>query len=417
MSDSLERKRRKDLESSIQETLDLIKQYEEKRRLADDPKEQKDCERQIADLRQLLEEYRAELSELEEADGPQIELWPSNIPAERYYPLPGREQALSQLLKALQDPQGPPAVVVDGLGGIGKTAMAVELARRALRQGAFEGAVGDSAKQEMLTGGEIIQVNEATLDFDGLLNAIARQLERWEMPTMKTDEKRAAISRLLRQHRYLVLVDNLETAENANKLVAHLQGLLNGSRAIVTSRKKVRHGFVRALSLRGLEVEDSVFFLRRDAEQREVEQIIEAPREDLVEIHEVTGGAPLALKLVVGQAKFLDLEPVLSGLQQAGSELYPFIFRQSWEQLSPAAQRALIYIGWTVVTSVGWEELANVGIAQNEMALKQAVDELIDYSLLDVSFTAGEPRYSVHQLTRRFVNSDLPELWEEQGLM
>jgi LuxR family glucitol operon transcriptional activator len=417
MSDSLERKRRKDLESSIQETLDLIKQYEEKRRLADDPKEQKDCERQIADLRQLLEEYRAELSELEEAAEPQIELWPSSIPAERYYPLPGREQDLNQLLKALRDPQGPPAVVVDGLGGIGKTAMAVELARRALRQRAFEGAVGDSAKQEMLTGGEIIQVNEATLDFDGLLNAIARQLERWEIPTMKTDEKRAAISRLLRQHRYLVLVDNLETAENANKLVAHLQGLLNGSRAIVTSRKKVRHGFVRALSLHGLETEDSVFFLQRDAEQREVEQIIEASREDLIQIHEVTGGAPLALKLVVGQAKFLDLEPVLSGLQQAGSEIYPFIFRQSWEQLSPAAQRALIYIGRTVVTSVGWEELANVGIAQNQMALKQAVDELVDYSLLDVSFPTGEPRYSVHQLTRRFVNSDLPELWEEQGLM
>lgn len=417
MSDSLKQKRREDLESSVQETLDLIKQYEEKRRLADDPKEQRDCEHQIADLRQLLAEYRAELSELEKAAKPQIKLWPSSIPHERYYPLPGREQDLNQLLKVLQDPQGPPAVVIDGLGGIGKTAMAVELARRALRQGSFEGAVGDSAKQEILTGGEIVQVNEATLDFDGLLDAIARQLERWEIPTMKKDEKRAAIGRLLRQHRYLVLVDNLETAENANKLVAHLQGLLNGSRAIVTSRKKVRHGFVRALSLHNLEAEDSMFFLRRDAEQREVEQIIEAPRKDLVEIHEVTGGAPLALKLVVGQAKFLDLEPVLSGLEQAGSELYPFIFRQSWEQLSPAAQRVLIYIGRTVVTDVGWEELAGIGIAQHEMALKQAVDELIDYSLLDVSFSAGEPRYSVHQLTRRFVNSDLPELWKRQGLM
>lgn len=417
MSDMLNQKRQRNLESGIQDTLDLIKQYEEKRRLADDPKEQRDCERQIADLRHLLEEYQAELTELEEASELQRTLWPSSIPDERYYLLPGREQHLGQLLKALQDAEGPPVVVIDGLGGIGKTAIAVELARRALYQGSFEGAVGDSAKQEILVGGEIVPVGEAMLDLDRLLDAISRQLGHWEIPTLKMEEKRAAISHLLHQHRYLVLVDNLETAENANALIAHLRGFLNGSRAIVTSRKKVRHDFILALSLQGLEVDDSVFFLQKDAGQRKVQQIMEAPRKKLVEIHELTGGAPLALKLVVGQAKFLDLGPILGELRQVGSELYPFIFRRSWEQLSPSAQRALIYIGRTVLTSVGWDELASVGIAQSETVLKEAIDELIDYSLLDVSFITGESRYSIHQLTRQFVNSDLPRMWKEQGLL
>jgi len=65
MSEDPNRKRRQDLETSIRETLDLIKQYEDKRRLSDDPREQRDSERQISDLRQLLEEYHAELAELE----------------------------------------------------------------------------------------------------------------------------------------------------------------------------------------------------------------------------------------------------------------------------------------------------------------------------------------------------------------
>ena len=406
-----------DLKVSVQETLDLIKQYEDKRRLSGDPKERRNCERQIADLRRLLEEYQAGLTELEKAVEPLTALWPPNIPDERYYPLPGRERDLDQLLQVLKDPQNRPIIVIDGLGGMGKTALAVELARRARQQELFEGVVGDSAKQEVLMGGEIVQVREAALGFDSLLDSIARQLGRWEIPTLKATEKYAAMTHLLRQHRYLIFVDNLETAENANGLVANLQGFLSGSRAIVTSRKKIHHDPVHPFSLQGLEVEDSLFFMRADAELREVRQILEAPKERLIEIHEITGGAPLAIKLVVAQARFLDLAPILRELRRAGSNLYTFIFRHSWEQLLPAAQRVLIYIGRTAVSTVGWEELTGVGIAENERSLAEAIDQLAAYSLLDVSFVAGQIRYGIHQLTRQFVNSDLPQMWREQGLL
>jgi hypothetical protein len=120
---------------------------------------------------------------------------------------------------------------------------------------------------------------------------------------------------------------------------------------------------------------------------------------------------------VVAQARFLDLDATLSRLQQADTDLYPFIFRQSWGQLSPAAQRVLIYIGQTVVTTVSWEELASVGITADERELTEAIDQLSAYSLLDVSSVAGQTRYGIHQLTRQFVNSDLPEMWREQGLL
>ena len=139
------------------------------------------------------------------------------------------------------------------------------------------------------------------------------------------------------------MVDNLETAENADALVSHLQNLLGVSRAIVTSRKQVRHDFVRAHTLKELTREDSLFFLRKDLEQRRVEQLMHASEEKLVAIYRVTGGAPLALKLVVAQARFLDLDVVLRRLRNAGSKLYLFIYRQSLEQLSLVAQKILIY--------------------------------------------------------------------------
>jgi len=111
--------------------------------------------------------------------------WPPNLPNELYYPLPGRERDLQNLLAVLHDPQGALVITIDGLGGLGKTALAVELTRRALHQGLFKSVIGDSAKQELFAGGEIVKVNEATLDFDALLDAIARQCGRWELTTLR----------------------------------------------------------------------------------------------------------------------------------------------------------------------------------------------------------------------------------------
>ncbi len=338
-------------------------------------------------------------------------LLPPHIPDEPYFPLPHREEQLLTLLAALRDPQGAKAFVIDGLGGMGKTAFAVELARRALQQHLFEKVVGDSAKQEHLISDGIVRFNEATLDFQTFLDAIARQLDHWEIVPLQPEEKLVRMAQLLRQHRYLLLVDNLESVENAQKLVADLRGLLGASRALITSRQKVRHDFVSSSSLRELGQEDALFFIERDLRQRGGDQLLQAPRQKLIEIWQATGGAPLALKLVIAQAMFLDIDIVLQQLKSASGDIYPFIFRQSWEKLSSTSQLILIYIGRTVTTTVSWDELAGIGIAEQVGELRAAVGQLVDYSLLDVYAVTGQVRYGIHQLTRQFINSDLPTTW------
>ena len=46
--------RRRDLESHVQETLELLKEYEDRLRLSDDPRERRRVEGEIAQLRQSL---------------------------------------------------------------------------------------------------------------------------------------------------------------------------------------------------------------------------------------------------------------------------------------------------------------------------------------------------------------------------
>jgi hypothetical protein len=342
--------------------------------------------------------------------------WPLNVPDEPYYLLPGREQTVNALLEALQMPSGPSIVIVDGLGGLGKTALAAELVRRARVAGVAERVVGDSAKADVFAGGEIVHLQETRLDFDKLLDSIARQFDRWEVPTLRVEEKRVVVAQLLRQQRCLVLVDNLETAVGAHEIASQLQQLLGPSRAIITSRQHVPIDNARAVSLHGLDRQDALLFLRSDATQRGIEQIRAATDARLLDIVRVTGGAPLAMKLVVSQARHLDIDAVLHVLEHADQQLYFFVYRQSWQQLTLAAKKLLIYIGRTVVTTVGYDELARTDVARDGAELIAAIEQLVSYSLVEVAVVSGRPRYGLHQLTRNFVNSDLPRLWHTGGL-
>ena len=337
--------------------------------------------------------------------------WPPGIPNDPYYPLPDREQSLSTLADTLTGRDGPAAVLIAGLGGIGKTALAAELARRVLQSGVFDQLLGDSAKHEVLAGGEIVAIRQAVLDYAQLVATLAGQLDAWEILTLPAAEQPLALARRLRAGRYLVVVDNLESAENARGLLARLPALLQGSRAIITGRQHLDAGSVRALTLTGLSPADSCAFLRSEAQARQVPRIGDLPQERLLEIHAITGGAPLALKLVVAQARYLALDAVLRQLRRAGSQLYPFLFRQSWEQLSPAARELLLYIGRTAVTAVSWEELTVDAPAGDEEELLRAVEQLVTWSLLDVATAPGPLRYDMHPLVRQFVTSDLPDRW------
>jgi len=345
-----------------------------------------------------------------------LPIWPPTLPwDEPYYFLSDRDQTLVEVVQILLSRNSSSTIFVSGLGGLGKTAAAIEIGRRCLAEEGFVRIVGDSAKLEKLVKNQIVQeTGKAVLSFDSLLDKIARQLDRPDVRTMSSEEKRITLQRLLARERYLVIIDNLETTDNAAQIVTNLPQLLDGSRLLITSREQVDTGSLHRVHLEGLSEADSLTFLREDARRRGCNEIAQASRETLQEIHRVTEGQPLAMKLIVGQALDLDLSLVLASLCQARGRIYRFIYWDSWRQLSEPAKKLLVYLGG-VPGSISLEELIDAPVVPDSDDLLDAMQQLIRLSLVNVTQGERQKRYAIHQLTRYFVNSDLPEIWREQG--
>ena len=145
MKDS-DQKRRSDLKASITDTLNLIKEYEDKLRYSGDPIEKHYCEQKIDSLRKLLEGHQAEIKRLEETiiDTPpdsksstSIKISLAKLPSTNPE-LYGREKELEILDAAWASPQKNIVTLV-AWGGVGKTAL-VNTWLINMRQDNFRGA-------------------------------------------------------------------------------------------------------------------------------------------------------------------------------------------------------------------------------------------------------------------------------------
>jgi len=183
----------------------------------------------------------------EVSDSPSLPI--SQLPSKSYRELVGRGALVGEVMTALRDPAGKWIVAVDGMGGIGKTALAREAADRCLAKRLFDVVVWEQASKE-----EFIQRKDVgSFTFESALDAIARKLGALDVPQLKGAEKEARVRALLQSQRVLVVLDNLETAkEPQNEIARRLHPLLDPSKALLTSRHRFR-GDLYAIPLPGLD--------------------------------------------------------------------------------------------------------------------------------------------------------------------
>ncbi|MBV7337995.1 hypothetical protein KFU94_59165 [Chloroflexi bacterium TSY] len=322
----------------------------------------------------------------------------------------GIATAQARIYALLQAEARPWIITIEGIGGIGKTALANELAHAFVENDRFVDIGWVSAKQEEFDPDAGRQsTGRPALDTATLTDALLTQLLEQPPVSASQQEKQTTLLHLLKARPYLVVVDNLETAHDQEALTPYLRQLANPSKFLLTSRFSRRaQAEIYSHTLRELSEGDTLTLLRHEANARGIDALAEAQPEQLSAIYQVVGGNPLALKMVVGQVGFLPLQQVLTNLEEARGkrvdELYTYIYWQAW-QLLTATERQL-FLAMPMVPDATFNQLA-LASGLDEESLANALARLVQQSLVQVAGDLNERYYRLHRLTETFLMNEV----------
>ena len=344
------------------------------------------------------------------------------LPSQHYASFVGRENTIDEIMAALKPTNPCRIIAIDGFGGIGKTAITQEIVQRSMKNNDFYFPIWQSAQPQIFTGGGVREVDSTTVNLNELLTKIASDLEFPEVQDKKTiQEKRKLFREIINEENYLVVIDNLETMEESENLVNNLDGLFEGdsnTKVIITTRKQIgEFSHVRPFALKGLELDESLEFLRVYASEkpRANEIITSVDQDKLVTIYERTEGHPLAIELIVGKLEGgFSIDRILVELEKVNfkncesdetiyHQFYKFILSDSWNQLSELAQFLLMNIGaFNLTAGAKIDDLISV----SELTLQEvenATSQLIKWSLVKRQGTESQQTFLVHPFTYLFV--------------
>jgi len=334
---------------------------------------------------------------------------PDNLP--RRAAFFGRDKEMDRVLGALGPEERGWGVVIDGIGGIGKTALAVEAAYRCKERDLFEAFIFVSAKQKRLEPSGIKAETGAVTTLDLLINETAYALGKPGIAQLTSEDKWRALLDALRTTRALLIYDNLETlTKEEQETLAHwLRFLPQGCKAMLTSRRRGGEGALW-LRLEGLAWETARAIIQHesDREARLAETLRRAGEARWRELYEATGGLPMALIWTLGLmwTRALSFDRALAMLRRGAARASPlqeFIYQEARQELSASDVTALSALSF-FAPSATFEALMAVADL-SRTALETVLERLDALSLLNQEL--GKKRYSLHPLTRAYVRDEL----------
>lgn len=339
------------------------------------------------------------------------------LPPPEFTRLFGMEAVVANLAARLTGADGPRFVSIEGLGGIGKTAVAQATACQLAAQTGWQEILWISARQERFTTQwQSEKIEDPIQSLEDVVTRLAHQLGQENLAGLSTYDKLASLQPILAAQPHLIVIDNLETLSDTQALLPALFPLAGATRFLLTSRYSLRDvGFVHVQPLAELSFAASQSLL--ESELARHGQAAALPPEAMAATYQALGGLPLALKLVAAQLGDFPLEHVLDGLtaarRQGAERMYTFIYGRTWQLLSDAAHHLLLTM--LLVSpdgeDVSWMKLlSKLAPADFDDALMQ----LRRYSLLETAGSLAAPRYRLHRLTTTFLKTEVLLRWQEE---
>lgn len=222
----------------------------------------------------------------------------NSLPREGFFV--GREAERKTIAEALSPESRTWGALIDGPGGIGKTALAIKAAHEAL-EGLFERKIFISAKvRELTTDGEKPLTDFTRPTWIAMLDELGKELGEENLERLVPDERPNVLRLALAGKKALIVFDNLETLPEAERtrLFQFLSRLPDGNKAIVTSRRRTDVD-ARIVRLDRLSRDEAMELIAELAKKYpRLERASEKERDDL---YSMTHGNPLLIRWIAGQ--------------------------------------------------------------------------------------------------------------------
>ncbi|GGP91347.1 AfsR/SARP family transcriptional regulator [Streptomyces melanogenes] len=308
----------------------------------------------------------------------------------------GRHDQLHQITTALRDPGVMPVIALSGLGGTGKSELAIQAAHATCAD------FPDGQLYADLTG-HTPQPTPPEEILEGFLHALG--LPSQAIPS-STASRTALLRSVLADRRVLLLLDN---AKDTEQLLPLLPGS-PGSAALVTSRSRLFSlPAMHTFHLEALTPDEALVLFARIVGAERTGAEPDAARLLL----EACGHLPLAVRILGSRLvsrpvwsiaslcdRLTDENRRLAALRH-GTLTIEATFRLSYDQLTPDLARAFRLLAVPDLTDLPLPVLAAVLDVSPEQA-EHLAEALVDASLLE---TPAPERYRYHDLVRAFART------------
>lgn len=333
------------------------------------------------------------------------------IPEKTYTKFIGRGEIYDSLIRELGGHQI--ILSIDGIGGVGKSTLALEIADNAYNQHLFESVLWFSAKKEKLIFSQITLIKPEFNNLSDLLEKIAYELCITNYDKFSEENKINSIVEFLEKHAVLLILDNLETIKLTELFIDFLAKIKGKSKVLITSRRRLGQ-LERIINLNPFSLINTKEFIEQEAKSRSY--LIPEPREDVyLTLYELTEGVPLAIKVLMGWLiQDTSIDYLKKKIKTTKGGILEFCFEETYDFKLSENAKILLSILSTLPNGISNECIEFcVDLSLEELEL--TFNELINYSLISrISQIEQEEvyndTYSMLPLTRLFAYQKLSNI-------
>jgi hypothetical protein len=329
----------------------------------------------------------------------------------------GRADELKTIAAALSPDSRTWGALIDGPGGIGKTALAIKAAHDAPAE-LFERKIFITAKvRELTPQGEARLTDFTRPTYLAMLDELGKELGEENISRLAPDERADALRLALAGKKALIIFDNLETLpeDERVRLFQFLSRLPEGNKAIVTSRRRTDVD-ARIVRLDRLARDEALQLIAELAAK--YPRLARASQKEREDLYEITQGNPLFIRWIAGQlgregsqcrtiaeaCAFIDKAP-------KGNDPLEYIFGDLLKTFTKDETKVLAALThFTLPAKLKWiAEMTKL----RERAAETALEDLTDRSILTSDLSAQT--YFLPPLTAKFIRARRPEAVTQTG--